>query len=280
MRSRPVILLDGPVGTELLRRGVPTPLPGWSAHAIDGAPEVLAAIHRDYAEAGATVHTTNTFRTRARTLGDAWERVARRAVAIARGAVPSSHRVAGSMAPIEDCYRPDLSPGEASRAEHRALARVLVDAGVDLLLVETFPHVREACVAVEEAVATGRPTWLALTPGPDATLLDPEALADGLAEGVARGACAALVNCVPASRALVYLQAIARKKLGVPFGVYANAGHVDEAMGWAHVDEPDAATRHAELAQTWCDAGATVVGGCCGTGPAHVRALAALTRDG
>lgn len=268
--------MDGPVGTELLRRGVQTPLPAWSAHAIEGAPDVLAAIHHDYAAAGATIHTTNTFRTRPRTLGARWEHAARRAVEITRAAVPASHRVAGSIAPIEDCYRPDLSPGEASRGEHRELARVLADAGVDVLLVETFPHVGEAWVAVEEAVATGRPTWVALTPGPGAPLLSPEVLAEGAAGAVARGASAALVNCVPATRALAYVQALVERELGVPIGVYANAGRVDEAMGWAHVEESDAARRYAERASTWVDAGAMILGGCCGTGPAHVRALSAL----
>ena len=56
-----ITLLDGPMGTELAARGVMTELPLWSAAAIDAAPEVIAAIHRDYADAGATVHTANTF---------------------------------------------------------------------------------------------------------------------------------------------------------------------------------------------------------------------------
>src|SRR5512135_147134 len=79
---RVLTILDGPIGTELAARGVPTPAPAWSAWAIDHAPEVLAAIHRDYAAAGATVHTANTFRTKRRQVGGAWERLARRAVEI------------------------------------------------------------------------------------------------------------------------------------------------------------------------------------------------------
>ena len=63
-----IVILDGPMGTELLARGVPTPTPGWSAHALDAAPEVVASIHRDYAAAGAVVHTTNTFRTKSRSV--------------------------------------------------------------------------------------------------------------------------------------------------------------------------------------------------------------------
>ncbi|MCU0677729.1 MAG: homocysteine S-methyltransferase family protein [Myxococcota bacterium] len=271
-----LVILDGPVGTELLRRGVPTPLPAWSAGAIDGAPEVLASIHADYAAAGARVHTTNTFRTRPRTLGTEWARVARCAVEITRHAIPVGHRVAGSIAPIEDCYRPDLSPGVGARAEHRALAEVLADAGADLLLCETFPHVGEALAAVEAAVTTGLPTWLALTPGPEADLFTPDALAHGAREAVRRGAAAVLVNCVPVARVSEYLDALLASDLGVPVGAYANAGHVDEGMGWTSEDAPDAATRYLEHARTWRELGASILGGCCGTGPAHVRALATL----
>src|SRR5579883_1481352 len=102
-----LIVLDGPLGTELARRGVATPAPAWSAHALDVAPEVVAAIHRDYVAAGATVHTTNTFRTKRRSVGDRWEELLKRAVRIARESV-GELRVAGSIAPLEDCYRPDL----------------------------------------------------------------------------------------------------------------------------------------------------------------------------
>ncbi len=130
MLSLVITLLDGPLGTELAARGVPTPGPGWSAFALDDAPEVVVAIHRDYARAGATVHTANTFRTKRRQLGVRWEELARRAIDLARGAVPAGQRVAGSIAPLEDCYRPDLSPPNP-RPEHRELARALAAAGAD-----------------------------------------------------------------------------------------------------------------------------------------------------
>jgi S-methylmethionine-dependent homocysteine/selenocysteine methylase len=263
-----ITILDGPLGTELAARGVPTPAPAWSAFALDHAPEVVAAIHRDYAAAGAAVHTATTFRTRPRQVGDGWEDLARRAVALARGAVPPGHRVAGSLAPLEDCYRPDLSPRDP-RPEHRALARVLASAGVDLLLCETFPHVGEALVAVEEAVATGVETWASFTAGPDGSLLTPAEIEEGACEAARRGAAAVLVNCTAATRILPYVERLA--SAGVPFGVYANAGSPDEGLGWTGA--PDAA-RYAELARTWARAGATIVGGCCGTGPAHIRAIA------
>src|SRR5258708_2860993 len=101
-----MILLDGPLGTELERRGIETPPPGWSAYAIDRAPEIIAAIHRDYAAAGATVHTANTFRTKRRQFPERWQALTEKAIAIARASVPSSHRIAASIAPLEDCWRP------------------------------------------------------------------------------------------------------------------------------------------------------------------------------
>jgi S-methylmethionine-dependent homocysteine/selenocysteine methylase len=263
----PLVVLDGPMGTELARRGLALPPPAWSARALDDAPELVAAVHRDYAAAGATVHTANTFRTKRRSVGPRWEELARRAVRIARGAVAPEHRVAGSLAPLEDCYRPDLSPGLASRAEHREVARALADEGVDLLLCETFPEATEAAVAVEEAARTGVETWAALLPmaGMD--------LRDAARRCIEAGARAVLVNCVAARETLSHVEALA--DLGVPFGAYANAGDEADALGW-NTDLTRAADAYGRLAQAWMAAGATLVGGCCGTGPVHIARLAAL----
>lgn len=267
-----LILLDGPMGTELEARGVSTELPRWSASALDDAPAIVAAIHRDYAAAGACVHTANTFRTRRRTVGDRWETLARRAVSLARASVPREHRVAGSLAPLEDCYRPDLSPPR-SRVEHRELATVLADAGCDLLLCETFPHAGEARVVVEEAVRTGLPVWAGLTAGPGADLLTPEALARAGATLASAGAEVVFVNCTPARASLAYVEAL--RALVPRVGVYANAGAADDVIGWRS-DPAMGASRYLAFARTWVEAGAEVIGGCCGTGPRHIAALRQL----
>lgn len=263
-------LLDGPMGTQLARAGVSTPAPGWSAPANASHPDLVRRIHRAYAEAGATVHTANTFRTTARGVGGRWQKLAALAVEHARCSVPSTHRVAGSIAPLADCYRPDLSPARP-RPEHRQLVRYLAGLGIDLFLVETFAHPAEAHVAVEEAVATGLPTWLALTAGPEEDLLTPARMRQAAHGAVQRGASAVLVNCVPASSTGGWLEAVAG--LGVPIGAYANAGHPDEGLGWGK--ERRAAERYSALARGWIDRGATLLGSCCGTGPEHIRALRA-----
>lgn len=230
----------------------------------------MSSLHRAYAAAGAVVHTANTFRTQPRAAGDGWAALARSAVALARAAVPPTHRVAGAMAPLEDCYRPDLSPAEP-RPEHRAIARCLAGAKVDLLLCETFPHPGEALVAVEEAVATGLDTWVALTAGPQADLLTTRDMREAARRCVEAGARAVLVNCTPAVDTLPFVEALTG--LGVPVGAYANAGDPVDGLGW-ETEPARAAAAYAEQAATWIEAGATLVGSCCGTGPAHVRELA------
>lgn len=263
-------ILDGAIGTELIARGLRFEPSQWSASAIGEAPDLLAEVHADYARAGATLHTANTFRAQPRAFGEGWQDVLRAAVRIARDAVPRECRILGSLAPIEDCYRPERSPGELGRDAHREVARALAEAGCDVVLCETFAHEGEALVAAEEAVATGVPTWLSLTPGPFGALLSPEALGR-IGRRVARtGIERLLVNCIAASQAAPYVEALAGA--GLPFGVYANAGDRDERLGWEHTDRR-AAEAYADLARRWLDAGATVIGGCCGTTPLHIEVL-------
>ena len=273
-----VIVLDGPMGTELVRRGVPVHGGTWSAGALDVAPDVVASIHRDYAAAGAVVHTANTFRTKRRNVGEAWEALARQAVQLARTSVPRGQRIAGSIAPLEDCYRPDRSPGAASSGEHAELARTLAKAGVDIILCETFAHAAEAAAAVRESVRTTTETWVALTAGPDASLMTPQAMREAARECVGEGARVVMVNCTPATQTLRYLDALA--SIGVPFGAYANAGSRGDQIGWCtdEANGKEGATKYALLAARWVDAGATVIGGCCGTGPAHIAFLSDQNR--
>src|SRR5262249_2235589 len=152
------------------------------------------------------------------------------------------------------------------------LARALAAAGVDLVLCETFPHIGEALVAVEEAAVTGLPTWVSFTAGPDASLLSPHDVARGAREALSRGASAVLVNCTPASRILPYVERLA--SIGCAFGVYANAGAPSEGLGWSA--QASVADAYAEHARQWLQTGATIIGGCCGTGPAHIAAVRRL----
>lgn len=271
-------ILDGPMGTQLAARGIATPAPGWSAYAIDEAPAVVSAIHADYARAGAHIHRGNTFRTQTRIFPDRYAMLAKSACKLARAGIrtvvaPSFARpkVAGSLAPIEDCYRPDLSPPpDVARREHRANAEALERADFEMIVCEAFPHAGEAVIAVEEAIETGLEVWVAFTAGPDGDLMAPAAMKAAALDCIEAGATAVLVNCTAATKTLAYVEALAAT--GAPFGAYANAGPESDGLGWS--TEPErAAQRYADLAATWIAAGATIVGSCCGTGPAHVAEL-------
>jgi S-methylmethionine-dependent homocysteine/selenocysteine methylase len=270
-----VTLLDGPVGTELERRGLSLPPPAWSARAVFERPDLLAAIHAEYAASGADVHTAATFRTTARALSGTpwagrWEEGVRRAVALCRGAAAGG-RVAGSLAPLEDCFSPELTPDDASlEREHRQLARALAQAGCDLLLVETMPTRRELLAATRAAATTGLPVWAAATLGPKGAFFSPEELAALAGEAHAAGASAFLVNCMPAEWITPLLAgplALARRPTGLALGAYGNALFPGNAA-WP----PE---RYVEEARRWVEAGARIVGSCCGTGPGHTAALRA-----
>ena len=167
----PPVLLDGATGTELERRGVSTHLPLWSARALEDAPEIVLNIHTEYVMAGAEVVTANTFRTNPRTLsraglGERDVALTARAVALAREAADAAAHpcwVAGSVAPVEDCYHPELVPSDFElEAEHRRHAANLKSAGVDFILIETMNTAREARAALGAAREAGLPAGACL----------------------------------------------------------------------------------------------------------------------
>ena len=284
-----VLVLDGAMGTELERRQVATPLPAWTASALLTAPDTVLAIHREYAAAGAEGLTTATFRTTRRALAavGAGERAAELtalAVELARQAAqgaPGGRQVfvLGSMAPLEDCFRPDLVPDAAAIArEQAAHAMNLARAGVDALLVETMNTTREAVAAVGAARATGLPALASFIAGGDANLLDGEPLATLVPALLAAGPAAVLVNCTPVEvtgRVLAALLALAGS---TPVGAYANIGYPRPGRREPGTATDLAAVTPAELgrhAAAWVRAGARIVGGCCGTTPAHIAAVRA-----
>ena len=158
-QSKPLVL-DGAMGTEIDRRGIPTTLPLWSAGALQTDPDVVRAIHADYLRAGADIITTNTFRTHAHNLSSRAEaqEMTLLAAKLAQEAIAEVGRdafVAGSVAPLEDCYSPELTPSKTyCQREHARMVAYLVEGGVDFILVETMHTIYEAqaaCAAAQQA---------------------------------------------------------------------------------------------------------------------------------
>ena len=280
-----IVLLDGAMGTELERRGVSTRLPLWSAQALVDAPDRVREIHEEYVRAGAEILTAATFRTTPRSLGSAGmggeaDRLTTLAITLCREArerAPLDREVsiAGSMAPLEDCYRPELAPPPgAMMEEHGEQAARLKRAGAELLLVETMNSIAEAVAALRGARATGLPVLVSFICKNSREIWNGEVLADAVRAVEAHQPDAILVNCTPAEVAGGCLDEIARTT-HLPIGCYPNAGTPDLERGTWSFDPAMTPGRFAAAAQSWVRSGAQIVGGCCGTGPDHIRALRA-----
>ncbi|NUO20451.1 homocysteine S-methyltransferase family protein [bacterium] len=272
LTARP-ILLDGALGTELERRGVSCKLPLWTAEAIMEAPEQVRAVHRSYVEAGAHVITAGTFRTTRWVFSkvgmpERAKEVTMRAVQLARDAAsakqdPAPTLVAGSIAPLEDCYHPELAPGDlVLQAEHRHNAQTLAEAGVDIILVETQNSLREARIATHFARQTGIPVWTSFILKSDTELLNGDSLRDAARDVVKYGAAAVLVNCISPQIAAQAVMNLSMHVHGeIMIGVYPNA--------------LDRSITPGEFADWGINIKsiADIIGGCCGIAPEHISAL-------
>jgi S-methylmethionine-dependent homocysteine/selenocysteine methylase len=284
-----MVILDGGIGTEILRRDVT-----WADHQVLDRPTVVRAIHRDYVLAGADVISTNTFQLTRRALynhfrddahrehvgaRDLKDRAARLLHAAARLAVEERDAsangrpvaVAGAITTLEWCFRPDLAPSpEQARSEYVETIGTLAEAGCDLVLIETVNSVTEATVALEAANEVGLPCWMAFAPTEDGALFTGETLAQAEAALAPLGVDAILVNCAPPDDCRAGLVAMARSRSG-PKGLYPHIGRFDPPE-WLFTDEYPPG-RYAREAREWETLGATIVGGCCGTTPDTIAAV-------
>ncbi len=284
----PPLLLDGAMGTELERRGVDVSLPLWSAAAVEVYPEIVQAIHTDHISAGAEVITTATFRTTQRTFekvthaaqeaADRARAAAMSAVNLAKRAAGSTVLVAGSIAPLEDCYSPELFPGvETAVEEFRQLAEWLIEGGVDLFLIEAMSRIDEASAALKATSDLVLPRWVSFIVSDAGHLLSGDRLEDAVWEVEKQRADAVLVNCSDPSVSVKALDTICRCT-DLSVGLYPNLGHTGPApSGVISGNYPKS-----ELVRIMTKAirkGARIVGGCCGSTPEHIAALARTISD-
>ncbi|WP_425039863.1 homocysteine S-methyltransferase family protein [Primorskyibacter sp. S187A] len=292
-----ITLLDGGIGQELIRRSGQPAAPLWSTQVMIDHPGLVAQVHKDYGAAGATIATTNTYaihRDRLRGgssnhyASDGIELPNREAefeslldaalneAASGRG----SQRIAGSIGPLGASYRADLHPEfGAALPVYTEIAGILAPR-CDLLIFETIASLDAAKACLAAGRTTDRPVWLAFTvDDEDGSLLrSGEPLAE--AAVIAREADAALANCSAPEVMPAALDALAR--CGSPIGAYANAfTMITKAFLEGGTTASDLSSRedmvpeiYANHAMSWLDHGASILGGCCETGPAHIAEIA------
>ena len=269
-RSGHVLRLDGAMGTALFARGLSTDVPpeAWVAE----RPWEVAAVHAGHAAVGAEVLLTCTFNLARLDLAGVRQdpvEVARRAVPLARAARP--RLVAGCIGATGLALPGTRLPAPGELVErYDGAVRALAAAGVDLLWLETQLDLVEARAALAAARRTGLPVvataWMRPSPG-GMEALDGRPGPDFLSALWRDGAVAVGVNCVAPDRHLVQVVAAAAALVPVPLVVKPNAGLPGDPVA------PEAFARGVAEA---IHAGASMAGGCCGAGPAHLRALGAL----
>jgi len=286
-----IVLLDGGMGQELIARSSLPPAPLWSAHVMMNEPEIVEAVHRDYIEAGAKVLTLNTYSATPERLArdaseDLFGRLQKQAIEIAGKAKGDVNiTIAGCLPPLFGSYHPENVPAyDICLETYRRIVAQQRDA-VDVFLCETMASVKEVEAAVLTAVESGKPVWCAMTVLEEdgTSLRSGEPLADGASAAAKAGAEAVLVNCSRPEALMRSMAVLAASDL--PFGGYANGfTKADDLELGGTVDALSARTdlgpdAYADHAMDWVEAGATIVGGCCEVGPAHIAKLAERLRE-
>lgn len=277
-----VILLDGGLGQELVRRSGDAPTPLWATQVMCDHPGLVGAVHSDYARAGATVATVNSYaihhdRFRGTGLEGRLAELIGRALDEAE-TVRGTGRIAGSIGPLVASYRPETHPPHVEAVARYAEIAGLLSPRVDLILCETVASVAHAGAVLEGARTAGKPVWLSVTvDDEDGARLrsgEPVAALAGLAPD------AWLANCSAPEAMAAALARLGR--FGRPFGAYANG--FEEITKEFLKDRATTATlrqrrdmgpgTYARFVMDWVGQGATIVGGCCEIGPAHIAEVA------
>ena len=288
-----ITLLDGSIGQEIVKRSGDRATPLWSTSVMMDKPDVVGAIHLDYFRVGATIATANTYAVhvdRLARVGLESQHLHLLDVAMDQAArARDSHgsgRIAVSLGPLRASYRPDIEvPLDEAAA---AFARIVAHTGLraDLFIVETAASLHQVRGALLGCAGTSKPVWLSVTVDDDdgTRLRSGENTAD-LALLVSEfDPAAVLINCSRPEAIAAGLDIL--KTFGKPFGAYANGFTriSDEFLKDAPtVDALERRTdlgpaEYAAFAMTWVAQGATIVGGCCEVGPAHIAELARQLR--
>jgi len=284
-----LILLDGGMGQELIKRKASGEGVLWSAKALFDYPDAVVAIHEDYIRAGADVITTNSYSCirnnferegLADRLGE-MNRLSAELAHQARDACGKPVLIAGSMGPQRGSYRPDLV---GSYAETEALYREQAEflgPHVDFFICETLSCRLESRAAVAAALTIGKPVWLSWTIEDSGApnLRSGEPIIDAWEDIDELNVSAVLLNCSPPEAIGKVIPELVSAS-DIPVGAYANAFtpipekwdfHGDSSIPPPRTDvTPEAYAAHAA---EWVAAGVRIIGGCCEVGPGHIACL-------
>jgi homocysteine S-methyltransferase len=288
-----ITILDGGMGQELILRYGQPPTPLWSTHVMMHQPDLVGDIHDDYFSSGAQIATTNSYaihRDRLvrhdaahnSNLEDQFKSLHQTACDIASRSRDKTKagKTAGSLGPLGFSYRPDLSFPPEEAAEKFAEIVKIQEASVDFHLIETASSIEHAKGALMGTSVSSKPTWLAVSVKDDdgSQLRSGEKLFEVKALIEEFSPAALLINCSTPEAVSKAIPVIA--DIDIPFGAYAN-GFTFITSDFTKTETVDALEarndlgpdQYADFCQNWVDMGATIIGGCCEVGPAHIAEL-------
>ncbi|OUS76929.1 bifunctional homocysteine S-methyltransferase/methylenetetrahydrofolate reductase [Paenibacillus sp. MY03] len=268
---------DGAIGTYLYQMGFPVGVSYEEFNVLK--PDVIENVHRQYYEAGARVIETNTFSANSVKLSkygleSEMEAINRAGVRIARAAVGPDAYVVGAIGSIRDGKLKNLRTSLVADAYEQQM-KALLEEGVDGLLLETFYDLAEMKLAMSIARKLTDIAVICQFAVEDVgRTLDGVALSDAFSELKEMGADVIGFNCRSGPNGIMRaIDSIGERPEDVPMSVYPNAGIPDYVDGkYAYSAGPE---YFAESAKRFADRGARIIGGCCGTTPEHVAAMAA-----
>jgi len=279
-----ILIADGATGTTLMAAGLPPGAPPelWNVE----RPEQILQIHRSYLEAGSQIILTNTFggsRIKLETAGYG-ERVGelnRAAAALARQAAGGRAYVAGDIGPIGELMAPfGKLTYQAAVETFAEQSKALAQGGVDLIWIETMMDLQEARAAVTGArQATDLPIFCSLSFGPKGRTMMGVKAGQAAEELWPLGLTAIGANCGEGIEPVVAALAQMKEVLpGAPLIAKPNAG-LPRLVGDETVYDMGPSD-FAARAPDFIALGAQIIGGCCGSSPAHITAVAAITLKG
>ena len=277
--AREILLADGAIGTLLVSRGASPEQAKSPLNVTD--PESVKEVHDDYRDAGARILTTNTWdanrvKLTAHEWADSLEKINREGVRLAReSAAGEMAFVAGSIGPLGALVKPY---GRLTLVQVREIfeeqARALLEGGVDIVMLETFGSLLEAAEAVRavRGLSADVPIIAQMTFLSDGRTAFGESASHALSTLALAGADVVGMNCTLGPQETHDVFSKLAPSVAAPLSAMPNAGYPTVVHGRnVYLSSPDYLR---DYATAFADAGAAIIGGCCGTTPEHIRAMA------
>ncbi|HXV24258.1 MAG TPA: homocysteine S-methyltransferase family protein [Alphaproteobacteria bacterium] len=304
LADKEVVILDGAVGTQLQKMGVPMSSLAWAATALQTHPYTVRLMHENYIRAGVDIITVNSYSAARHNLaplglGDLTRELNLRSVVLAREARDRCAKkrpvyIAGSLSNYGLRTGVEVSPEgvgwftdriewteAASKANLREQAEILAESGVDFLLVESTGGTTHRKWVLEACLATGLPVWVGFKCHLDAADGTPkvgyhsdEALSANFDQVVAMGGSVVTIFHSPIAATDAALRVVSSRWKG-PIGIYPEAERTDYIAVHKDPNEPDHVSpmEFVAKAKQWVNQGVQIIGGCCGIELEHIRPL-------